>query len=87
MAPAPTPTGSPAVIVVNQPPPAPLHDTQAPQPSSQHVWIPGYWAWRGNQQQWIAGHWEVPPRAGATWVGARWEQRGSDYVFVDGYWQ
>lgn len=83
-APAPTP---PAVIVVNQAPPAPLQDTMPPQPSPQHVWIPGYWAWRNNQQQWITGHWEIPPHPGATWVEPRWEQRGSEYVFIDGYWQ
>ncbi|HVU36288.1 MAG TPA: YXWGXW repeat-containing protein [Opitutaceae bacterium] len=83
---APSPA-QPPVIVVNQPPPAPLQDSMSPQPSSQDVWIKGYWAWRDNQQQWVPGHWEVPPHPGATWIPARWEQRGSDYVFIDGYWQ
>ncbi len=83
---APAPA-APPVIVVNQAPPAPLQDTMLPQPSPQDVWIPGYWAWRNNQQQWIAGHWEIPPHSGATWVAPRWEQRGNDYVFIDGYWQ
>lgn len=58
-----------------------------PQPSPESVWIPGYWAWRNNQQQWVAGQWQIPPRPGATWVPARWEPRGSEYVFIDGYWQ
>jgi len=87
-APAPAPAMTPPpLVVVNQAPPAPLQETQSPQPSQQHVWINGYWAWRANQQQWIPGHWEMPPRPGATWVPARWEPRGSEYVFVDGYWQ
>lgn len=85
--PPPAATTPPPVIVVNQPPPAPLRDTMSPQPAPDEVWIPGYWAWRDNQQQWIAGHWETPPHPGATWVPPRWEQRGSDWVFVDGYWQ
>jgi hypothetical protein len=81
------PVSAPPVVVVNQPPPAPLPESMTSQPSPQHVWIPGYWAWRNNQQQWVGGHWELPPRPGATWVPSRWEQRGSEYVFVDGYWQ
>lgn len=85
--PAAAPAQPPPMIVVNQAPPAPLQDTMAPQPSPQDVWIPGYWAWRNNQQQWIQGHWEIPPHPGATWVPARWEQNGNEYEFVDGYWQ
>jgi hypothetical protein len=84
--PAPTPPTH-EVIVVNQAPPPPRPDTVAPQPSPEHVWIAGYWAWRDNQQQWVPGHWEIPPRPGATWIPARWEQRGSEYVFIEGYWQ
>jgi hypothetical protein len=84
---APAPVTPPPVIVVNQAPPAPRAESASPQPSPQHVWIPGYWAWRSNQQQWIEGHWEIPPHPGATWMPARWDQRGSEYVFTDGYWQ
>jgi hypothetical protein len=58
-----------------------------PKPSSDYVWIPGYWAWRLGQQQWIAGHWETPPHPGAKWVAPRWDHQGDGYVFVQGYWQ
>jgi hypothetical protein len=85
-APAPTPPTH-EVIVVNQAPPPPQQESMSPQPSTEHVWIAGYWAWRNNQQQWVPGHWEIPARPGATWIPARWEQRGSEYVFIEGYWQ
>jgi len=30
------------------------------QPSSQHVWIAGYWTWRNDRYEWMAGHWALP---------------------------
>lgn len=78
---------APAVIVMKEAPPPPRFEQATPQPSSDAVWIPGYWYWRDGQQQWVAGHWDVPPRVGATWVAPRWEKRGDEYIFIQGYWQ
>ncbi len=75
------------VIVVKEAPPAPRSETQPVQPSSEYVWIKGYWAWRNNQQTWVAGRWEIPPRAEAQWIEARWERSGDGYSFVEGYWR
>lgn len=44
-------------IIVTQAPPPLQTETILPQPSSSHVWVPGYWTWRNNQYQWMAGHW------------------------------
>lgn len=80
-------TGTTTSYVVLQTPPAP----QAPQaiparPSSQHVWVEGFWTWRNNRYEWMAGHWEVPPFAGAKWVNPRVESESGAFRFYEGYW-
>lgn len=91
-APAPAMTMAPAqvtppVVVLKEAPPSPRIEEVTPKPSADYVWIPGYWAWRAGQQQWTAGHWEVPPQVGAKWVAPKWERQGDGYVFIQGYWQ
>lgn len=77
----------PQVVVMREAPPPPRHEPMPPPPASDHVWIPGYWAFRNGQQMWVAGHWETPPHPGARWVSPRWDRQGDGYVFVQGYWQ
>ena len=72
--------------VVTQAPPALQSDVVLAQPSSLHVWIPGYWTWRNHEYEWMAGHWELPPNAAAVWNGPRWQQYGTTYTFFEGYW-
>lgn len=88
-----TPTGTvvttqsqPSTIVVTQAPPALQTEATLAQPSSAHVWIPGYWTWRSNQYQWMAGRWEMPPYAGAKWMTPRWQTESGAYRFYEGYW-
>lgn len=73
-------------IVVTQAPPAIQQEVVLARPSSNHVWIPGYWTWRNERYEWMAGHWELPPNASATWVNPRWEREGNAYRFYEGYW-
>jgi hypothetical protein len=77
---------TPGAVVVTQAPPAMQQEQVLEQPSSRHVWIPGYWTWRDNRYVWIAGRWEVPPRSGAMWVAPRWLPEGGAYRFYEGYW-
>jgi hypothetical protein len=77
----------PAPIVVNDPPPPPQTEYIVERPSPYHVWIGGYWGFRGGRRVWMGGHWDLPPRTNVVWVEPRWERRGPGYVFVDGYWQ
>ena len=74
-------------IIVMQAPPAVQQEVVLAQPSSDHKWIPGFWTWRNNRYEWMAGHWELPPNTNAVWVAPRWE-RTSDggYRFYEGYW-
>jgi hypothetical protein len=73
--------------VVMQAPPAPQPPEAIPaQPTSQHVWVAGYWTWQNNRYAWMAGHWELPPHSGATWVNPRWTPEGNAVRFYEGYW-
>jgi hypothetical protein len=98
---APAPSGTPVaapttpapgvastqVVYADAPPPPPQREVVYERPSGAHVWVPGYWAWRGGRHVWVAGYWIVPPRTNLVWVPARWEMRGGRYVLVDGYWR
>ena len=86
-APAATPASSPQVIVMKEAPPPPRYEERTPPPATGMTWIPGYWTSRNGQAEWIAGHWDNPPRPNATWIAPRWERSGEGYVFIQGYWQ
>jgi hypothetical protein len=81
----PSPVGGSSIVVM-QAPPAVQSETPSPRPSTSHVWVPGYWTWRNNQYQWMAGRWDVPPRVGAVWIPPRWQPEGSSWRFYEGYW-
>lgn len=70
-------------------PPPPRHEViiERNRPSRDHVWVPGYWAWRGGRHEWVEGRWERPPHGRKVWVEPKWEHRGKGYVFVEGYWK
>lgn len=73
-------------IVVTQAPPTLQQEVVLAQPTSRHVWLPGYWTWQNNRYEWMAGHWELPPTSTSVWVAPRWEQQGNAYRFYEGYW-
>jgi hypothetical protein len=75
-----------STTVVTQAPPALQQEVVLAQPSTRHVWLAGYWTWRNDQYEWMAGHWELPPNSGSAWVAPRWEQEGAAYRFHEGYW-
>ena len=79
--------GQPNTIVVTQAPPQPQQEMVTARPSSDHVWVGGYWTWRNNRYEWVPGHWVVPPRSGATWLPPRWETEGGAYRFYEGRWE
>lgn len=56
-------------------------------PTVQHVWVSGHWRWQEGRYAWIAGRWDLPPRANVAWVDPRWEKKGNGYVLAGGYWQ
>ena len=76
-----------STVVVTQAPPVLQQEVPPPRPSTDHVWVGGYWTWRDSQYQWAAGHWVIPPRSGATWVPPRWQPEGNAWRFFDGSWE
>ena len=75
-------------IIVTQAPPVLQQEVVLAQPSSSHKWVPGYWTWRNNRYEWMAGHWELPPNSSSVWIAPRWERRtDGSYQFYEGYWQ
>lgn len=84
---APAATSGTNMIVVTQTPPAPQQEVVSARPSADHVWVGGYWTWRSNRYEWVAGHWVVPPQPGVTWIPPRWEPEGGAYRFYEGYWE
>lgn len=68
-------------------PPPPRVEVRTIQPSSNHIWINGHWAWRYGQHTWIQGHWAEPPNQGMIYEPARWTSNGAGYSFVEGHWR
>ena len=81
-------TGTPAgtTTYVTEAPPALQTDVAVVQPGPGYVWIVGYWTWRSDQYQWVAGHWEMPPNPNAVWVAPTLAPQGNHYKFTEGYW-
>jgi hypothetical protein len=69
---------------VRLPPPSERRET-IPPPRPGHVWIPGYWDWKGDRYAWISGHWEAE-RRGCHWVPHRWISRNGRWVLQAGGW-
>ena len=74
-------------VYVTEPPPPPMHEVVISRPSRHHVWIGGYWHWRGGRYVWIPGHWDLPPHRHAVYVAPRWENRGHGFVLIEGSWR
>lgn len=47
-------------------------------------WITGYYTWKGNQWEWIAGRWVERPRPGLIWINARYLGNAR---WQTGYWE
>lgn len=78
------------IYVEGQPPlpPAPQAETVTTRPSSDAVWVPGYWSYdSGQNYSWVAGHWEIPPSGYSTFMPPQWRPQGNGYVYVRGHWR
>ena len=75
-----------STVVITQAPPQLQQEVILAQPTTRHIWLPGYWTWQNDRYEWMAGHWELPPASATVWVAPRWEQQGNAYKFTEGYW-
>ncbi len=83
---APEPGRAATVVSITvAPPPLPVY-AQPPIPAPGYLWIPGYWAWDGDDYYWVPGYWERPPRVGLLWTPGYWAWNNGIYVYRTGYW-
>jgi hypothetical protein len=72
-------------VQIGPPPPRGPDQFVAPRQPGQ-VWVRGYWAFVNGQQQWVPGHWEMPPQQGQVWIESEWNRRGRRWSHRPGYW-
>ncbi len=85
--PAPVIIAQPNVIVVHRAPPPLQVEVRPRAPGREYVWVPGYYAARGESWVWVGGAWSRPPRAGAVWVAPRYDTAGTEVHFSAGFWR
>ncbi len=74
------------VYVHREPPPMRMEVVPAP-PTVEHVWVPGHWAWRGDDYAWVPGHHAVRPHPRAVWVEGHWSRHPSGWYWTEGCWR
>lgn len=74
---------APYVDIRVAPPPPRMEVVPAARPG--HVWIPGYWDWRGRRHVWMNGHWERG-RRGYVYRAPQWVQEGDHWRLRRGMW-
>jgi hypothetical protein len=78
---------SPRRVYVRTAPPVAIVEVRGTAPGAEHVWIPGFHAWRGSDYVWVPGHWDRGPRPGAVWVNGQWRQHRDGWYWVEGRWK
>lgn len=80
-------TGMVALDAVPVPPPNPIQERIPPQRDNQAIWIPGYWEWDADRNDfyWVTGTWRRPPPS-RTWIPGFWLNSEEGWVRVHGFW-
>jgi hypothetical protein len=86
LCPGPAPAQMNISLAVGAPPPPLPVYVQPPIPAYGYLWVPGYWAWNGDDYFWVPGAWVLPPEPGLLWTPGYWGWNGGAYVFNPGYW-
>ncbi len=75
------------ITASSAPPPIPVY-SQPPIPGPGFIWIPGYWAWDGQEYYWVPGFWAMPPAVDLLWTPGYWgwDDADNNYAFYSGYW-
>lgn len=73
-------------VYVSEPMPAPRVEVVTLAPSSDMLWVDGYWQWGGGGYAWTSGRWARPSRPGYVWLAPRYERRQNRHVYIQGQW-
>src|ERR1700730_5374944 len=55
-------------------------------PAAGYIWIPGYWAWGGEDYYWVPGTWALATSVGLLWTPGYWGWDNGIYLWNAGYW-
>ncbi len=75
---------APVNVDIRVGPPPPRVEV-VPAPRRGHVWVPGYWNWRGHRHYWVGGTW-VRERRGYVYHQPTWVHDGDRWRFNRGAW-
>jgi hypothetical protein len=70
-------------IRIGPPPPPRVVRVLPARPSTEFIWVDGYWYPVGRRYRWHEGYWTRPPYSGARWVSPHHD--GDE--FFEGYWE
>ena len=76
----------PVEVQYEAPPPPPQVEVIPAAPSPNHIWIGGYWGWRGGRHFWYPGRYELR-RPGLTWQAPVWGRYGRYWRYSPGRWR
>lgn len=77
----------PGIIIPKAPPDAIDEIPPAQKPEGNVEWIPGYWTWDDERNDfiWVSGIWRVVP-PGRQWIPGYWVKVEKGFQWVSGYW-
>jgi hypothetical protein len=80
-------SGQISITVGFAPPALPVYE-QPPCPEEGWLWVPGYWGWDADDQDyyWVPGTWVAAPEPGLLWTPAWWGWEDGAFLFHDGFW-
>lgn len=80
-------TDSVVYQAIGQTPPDPILERIPTQTAADTVWIPGYWDWDIELQDfiWISGIWRKPP-PNHQWISGSWKKSDQGWVRLPGFW-
>ena len=69
------------------PPALPVY-VQPPCPAEGFLWVPGYWAWDRDFDDyfWVPGTWVLAPEIGFLWTPGYWAWGPAGFFWNEGYW-
>ncbi len=78
------------MAVPNQPPEELQEMPPAERPAgAEIVWVPGYWAWDADRNDfiWVSGCWRQRAARNTYWVPGHWLQAGNGWEWIAGFWK